>query len=107
MTMPKWLDNFLSPAGILLLIGGITWGIQLNVTSARLLTITAENSTKINDMKDVIDKLAETQLTQTFIVEDMQEDHKEIKRMVIDHDKEAEKWKHKIIRCEDKIEDCQ
>lgn len=94
--VPKWWDKFVSPAGMLMLLGGIVWGIQLNVAvmqhTSELSAIheRAQSSAAMNQEQNMqLTRISLILSTLVDDVDDVQDDNSS-------HEREAESWKRLI-----------
>ena len=100
----KWAG----PAGISVIyaciVGGTIWAVQLNFAISQLISTQAEAKVERQELyKSYKDLLSNTSRL-TYLVQSVDENTDELKKSVIDHNKEAEVWKRRIIVNENSIE---
>lgn len=103
MSWTDLLDKWIAPTGIMVLVGGIVWGIQLNVAVLNLTKDSAEQQQQLTEVTAMLSSIAKTQATSSYIMDRMEHDLEETKDQAEHHDREANNWKHRIIRLEEKL----
>jgi len=102
MTIPQWAQAWLSPAGVLVVIGGIVWGIQLNIGYVMLAEKVAANTVSIKAISKSLEVTAINNATTSIILEAMREDIKHSSDHITKHDSESGVWKERIIKLEER-----
>jgi hypothetical protein len=98
------LQGWLSPAGALLLLGGIVWGVQLNVATMNLGSQVSELAAKQDQVGDRLLEISENNLRTSLLITQLAEEVVELKGEVSSHNKEAEIWKRTITRLQERAE---
>lgn len=95
--IPRFLDKWITPTTLLAILGGIVWGVQLN---AAVLSLTDAVGRYSNEL----DRAQEINATQTValartaeILAQVQKRLDKAETHVIEHEKDAEIWKRKIM----------
>lgn len=70
------MERWLTPAALMIVVGGIAWGVQLNVAVQVLTRDVASVTTMTEREEKRVDRLSENMLKATLILEQME------KRMV-------------------------
>jgi len=97
------LKGWLSPAGALLLLGGIVWGVQLNVATMNLSSQMSELNAKQGNISDRLLEVSDNSLRTTLLMKQLTERMAEMDADVDVHFDEAEDWKLKIIAIEERM----
>lgn len=98
------LSNWLSPAGVLVLFGGIVWGIQLNIAVVENAKAISK-LTKAVEVEEAINVAQNETLARTAVILDnITERLRAAEGHVVEHDRDAEQWKRRIIRNESILE---
>ncbi len=97
---PKWWDRWVNPTTALALIGGIVWGVQLNMLTvstaektAGLEALHAQIQLELRDMRINQEK-------QTIILDSLLRQVTTMDTDMESHIREAESWKQRIIQNE-------
>ena len=94
---PRWWDKWVNPTTVLALIGGIVWGVQLNLMVVKLAENQAANSVIVDEMVRTMQEIQLNQAKHTIILDNLV---KQVRGIEIDqraHLKEAEEWKRRIM----------
>ena len=103
MTLPNWVTNWISPAGLMVVMGGVIWGIQLNAIvlmhSERLAEIKTDMAA--HELRDL--EWGKTLGHTVVLLAELEKRVESNTRHAEEHEKEAANWKYKIIELESKI----
>ena len=94
------MDRWISPSGFMILLGGIIWGIQLNVaviTNGKDIASIRDQHIAIVERLDEISRL---NLEQAFILEGVSDEMQRTAAIVDEHEKSSDLWKERIIKLE-------
>lgn len=97
---PRWWDKWVNPTTVLTLIGGVVWGVQLNMMVVRLAEDSAAQNAVTNAMRAEITEFRINQEKHTLILDNLVRDVSGIRYDVDQHNEEAEAWKQRILRNE-------
>ena len=103
MAIHTILEKWISPAGALLLLGGVTWGVQLNVAVLNLAKQAAVEQARAQELSTTIDDVVKNQTKLTLILENLTDEIDEVALHSEGHTKEANGWKHRIVRLEERL----
>lgn len=95
-----WLTRWLTPEVFLLLLGGIVWGVQLNIGFVKLTEAVSQLAAE-NQKQNAL--MAETTLVLkeiTLMHAELRRDFEEEKERDEDHRSNAEQWKRRIALLE-------
>jgi len=101
MTMPNWLTQFISPAGILLLFGGVVWGVQLNIAVMSLTGTVKQQEIRIKEISKQDQETIQMMIKTTAILDNLTRRFEKVENVLETH----EGWKHRIIRLEENMHD--
>lgn len=93
----SWMDKWIRPSTLMAAIGAIVWGVQLNVATINQQSEIAENNSAI---KQLIEHQAQIDINQAetaILLNQVAIQLKEDRQILLDHLKEAEEWKRRII----------
>jgi len=65
----KWMDVWLTPTSLLVLLGGVTWGVQLNLAVGHLTEEVAEIQTVADATDNEVENLSDQILRTSLILE--------------------------------------
>jgi hypothetical protein len=65
----SWADIWLTPTALVVLLGGITWGVQLNLAVGHLTEDVAAIETKADSEENRVDEISDQLLRITLILE--------------------------------------
>ena len=91
--------------------GGIVWGVQLNVVVSNMLALTASHTETISKAQSEFTDFKLLQAEQTYLLRELISEVKSNKqyssstrKMLIDHNTQAERYKEKIDRMQKQID---
>jgi 5-bromo-4-chloroindolyl phosphate hydrolysis protein len=101
--MPSWLDNWISPAGFMIVVGAIIWGIQLNIAVISHTERLAEIKTAAaeHELRDL--EWGKTLGQTVILLNELEKRVSANTRHAEDHEREAADWKYRIIDIESKL----
>lgn len=95
---PRWWDKWINPTTVLSLIGGIVWGVQLNMYVVSL----AEDQAKLEGRQyELTQQLQVTELNQarqTIILDNLIKKLDGVEVDLESLEKEVKEWEQKILR---------
>lgn len=94
-------ESWVSPSGVLLLIGGVVWGVQLNVATMNLTAEMVTQQSRLEKLEDEAEDTQENLLRTTLILEGMEIRMINALEHVENHNKESEDWKRRIVVLEE------
>ena len=94
--MSQMLSAWASPAGVLLLLGGIVWGVQLNVATMRLSQDYSQIAAVQAKQGAEINEVSRNLLRATLLLQGMEMRVNEAVQTVKEHNVESEDWKRRI-----------
>lgn len=98
--LPRWWDRWVNPTTVLTLIGGVVWGVQLNMMVVELAEESAANNAIQERLRQEISDFRVNQEKHTLILDNLVRDVSGIRYDIDAHNKEAEAWKQRILRNE-------
>jgi len=101
--MPDWLERWISPAGVLLLMGGIVWGVQLNVAVMQLTEAVSADKANMQTLSAQIQSISTTQARTAVILQHLEKTIEATDKHVAEHERESSTWKQRIIRLEEGV----
>ena len=101
--MNELLEKWASPAGILVLFGGIVWGVQLNVATMNLTKQMAVMDGKSEELSHEMAKISQNNVRTSMILATLTKDVEKAVNHVHDHEKESEDWKRRIMLNEERL----
>ena len=101
MTAETLIQKWLAPAGIMVFIGGIVWGIQLNISVMQLTQAHGEQRGQLKEIAAMLSSISKTQETTAYIISRIEADFKALDEEVERQRISAEEWNRKIIRLEE------
>ena len=102
--MMRWLQEWTKPAGLMILLGGIVWGVQLNYG---LITALATNDKQDLIQQEILSKqvtVSNNVQQSTILLNLLMVEMKALRDKVDSHQMEAEMWKERIRQNGDDIE---
>lgn len=102
-TFREWVDKWIQPTTVMVAIGAIIWGVQLNVA---ILQTGATNTQQSELLAELAKKqqAMEIQLAQTAILLDhITQRLTDNTQRVLEHDKELAAWERKMLLLEQTV----
>jgi hypothetical protein len=104
MALTRLVENWVSPSGVLLVIGGVIWGVQLNVATMNLTAEITTQQDRISRLEQDAEHTHENLLRTTLVLEAMEIRMIEALEHVENHNTESEDWKRRIVVLEAMME---
>jgi hypothetical protein len=90
-------EKWATPSMLMIVVGGIIWGVQLNLLAVQQARISENQKDQIIEIRKAQHQVVISQAENAIIVNEMAKQIQENTRNILDHNKEAEKWKRKIL----------
>lgn len=94
---PHWFDKWVNPTTVIALIGGIIWGVQLNMAVVQLSESMGSVRDRLEYHQQMLVELSKTNVQMATILERLEEQVKENGDNHEEHLKDAEVWKQRIL----------
>jgi hypothetical protein len=102
-TFKNFLDRWFTPATLVAIAGLIIWGAQTNVNIINLTKALAAQQVKVDSIATEHRNYELSMVKATIIQQELLKKLEITQKQVLDHQREAEQWKRKIIRNEEII----
>ena len=93
----RWTAPSVVISLLLIVIGGIVWGVQINSVLVKLVEQQAASHERVENTESFIMQDRVNMAKMTFVLERLVVEVKDLKAAVASHNKEAETWKRRII----------
>jgi hypothetical protein len=101
--MRSWLDKWVTPTTVLALIGAIIWGIQLNAAVIGQVAAIARLDTRITAQNAISHDHSEQLIKLASIIDGMERRIESNTAHRVEHERDAQGWKHRIVTNEEKL----
>jgi chromosome segregation ATPase len=101
--MPDWFLNWITPSGVMLMIGGITWGVQLNIHAMLMVKRIGRHESRIDGHDAVLREITTELAKVSIILQQVERDVMRAADHIEEHNSEAESWKRRIVTVEERI----
>ncbi|WP_372743278.1 hypothetical protein [Neptunomonas sp.] len=93
----QWIDKWIRPTTVMIVVGAIVWGVQLNIVTLNHAELISAQNIRIAKMV-AAQHQTEIELTRTAVLLDqIAQRLQETAEIVAIHNKEAEEWKRRIM----------
>ena len=99
------LLSWLTPSGLMILLGGIVWGVQLNINAMMQAKRLARLEARQDEYEQTMALISKDLVRVGLILDNLEKDIEKAVDHVEEHDKEAESWKQRIVRLEERYKD--
>ena len=103
--MNELLEKWISPAGILVLFGGVVWGVQLNVATMNLTKQMSGLSGKTDELSHEMSEIAQNNVRTSMILSALTKDIDRALEHTEEHERDSEDWKRRIMLNEQRLKD--
>ena len=98
------LEHWLAPAGFLVVVGAVVWGIQLNVAVMRLTSGMSRLESRGTETISELDANTKQIARIAIILDQVEKRMEKFEEKFDQHEKEAMKWHAQVIALEAKLE---
>ena len=98
-----FLSSWATPTGVALLLGGIVWGVQLNVATMNLNAGVVTLTERVAAVEKESEIIGDNLLRTTIVLEAMEIRMIKALEHVENHNKESEDWKRRIVILEEML----
>lgn len=98
-----WIDKWIRPTTLVTVIGAIIWGVQLNFAILQQTEINAQQASLIVTLDEAHRELQLQEARTSLLLDQVSVRLADVTKRVLEHDKEAEQWKRKILLMEQQI----
>jgi hypothetical protein len=98
--LQELIQAWATPAGLLLLLGGITWGVQLNVSIMNLTNKVSNLAGKTDKMSTELMESTRNNLRVSMLLTQLEKDAEKALRHAEEHEKDSAEWRQRIVALE-------
>jgi ribosomal protein S15P/S13E len=103
--MHDLLEKWASPAGVLIMFGGVVWGVQLNIATMNLTKELSAIDGRTNELSKELVEVSKNTIRTSVILNSISKEVDNAMNHVESHKEDAEDWKRRILINEQRLKD--
>ena len=103
MSWVQVISQWSGPAGFMVLLGAVVWGVQLNVAVLRLTEKDAAQDMELAAITQSLTDISRNSYKASVLLDELMKDTLENTKHIESHSTEAEEWKRRILLLEQQL----